>query len=464
MIGRRIYTIWLSVPLVAIGSTLAQAELPTTPQNAVRSLHHIQDAIARGDAAAFRLQTQMLKVIDELLASAGTEARQSAEYRNAVLAYAVSGGNPATFGALYDELTQRADEQQMQIARTVSALLRRRPLVDDKAPDPLAVGGMLGGGMALLYGLNASNPEKQADHLRAATLIAPGTLIEESALRRLMPILTEAGQHNEFLSVASRYARTFVNSPYASDFAVALVEGGTRLKRAEQFGLLADVFGFMPAAHRRSIVSRQMRAATIGGNFELVRFLKDKLADDIEVSAPQPVEAAESTGEDDTMRQRLYALMAGITSTNHADVAAELAAIDVAALPLADQRLLAVARAVVDDIVRPVSESVVGSEAGMKTRKPVRGNAMSGPADPVSGDMIDLPQQPSEVQVRTVLPGPTASEEVRKPDAPALQPSVSAASMPSKPDVLEDGAHADFVSSAREALDRLDAVLQESTQ
>lgn len=458
----------LSASLLAGGVPPASAQLPTTPKNAVRSLNHIQDAIARGDPAAFRLQAQMLKLIDQLLIGAETRKPDQAEYRDAVLAYAVSGGNPATFGALYGELTRQADEHQLEIARAVAALLRRRPLADGDTPDPYSVGGMLGAGLALLYGLNASDSAAQADHYRVAALIAPGTLIEESALRRLMPILIEAEDFDEFLGVSSRYARAFVDSPYASDFALSLVEGGTQLEHLDQFSRLADVFSFMPGAHRRSILSRQMRAATIGGNFELVRFLEQQFASDIEAAtAPQLADASPDAGDGtgDAVRQRLYALMASITSENHADIAAELAAIDAEDLPTADRKLLAVARSVVADIIRPIPSTAAAAETNGMAGEPVLGTpASTSMADDASTVMADLPQQPTQAGVRSVLPGPAATQ----PAAPAAgnmsAPLASVANGLARSIDAEDGEHADFLSNARDTLDRLDAVLQETAQ
>lgn len=90
----------------------ALADLPTRPLGAVRSLHHIQDQIARGDPSAFQLQSSTLRVIDELFASLDADALADPAERRAVLAYAVSGGNPATFARLYDTLARQSDEDE----------------------------------------------------------------------------------------------------------------------------------------------------------------------------------------------------------------------------------------------------------------------------------------------------------------------------------------------------------------
>jgi chemotaxis protein MotC len=59
-----------------------------------------------------------------------------------------------------------------------------------------------------------------------ARLLAPGTLSRKQHLRRLMSIHRRSeGSRNPFLRVSSRYARRFVASPYALQYAQEFTAG-----------------------------------------------------------------------------------------------------------------------------------------------------------------------------------------------------------------------------------------------
>ena len=457
--GRRIAHLALCLAAgLGPACALASADIPTRPLGAVRSLHHIQDQVARGDATAFQVQPGTLRIVDDLLAAIASGAFADSEHRHAVLAYAVSGGNPSTFASLYEAMVGAIDDEaERAIADAVGIALLGRGVSDDPRADPLAIGGMLGAGLALLNGINAEDARARIDRLGEAVLLAPGTLVEESALRRLMPLHAQAGDHAAFLTAASRYVRTFVGSPYASDFAATLVRGGVALTRRADHERLAEIIGFMPAAHRRSIVARQMRAAAVSGNFDLVRFLEARFASEIGARGTAGAAQAPPPDPQSAPRRRLYALMANIASADHAAIAAQLDAIDARALPQADRRLLEAARAVLRDMTRP------GGGAGGLA--PEAGPAA--PAVPIdasrNGDAaaFGLPMQPRQDDIRTVLPGYGAAAE---PVAPP-RPAPASAAAPEGVGTLATGEdvpaeHRDFVSNTREMLREVESVLE----
>jgi len=463
----------MCLPLAAVmlaGAGLpAFADLPTRPLGAVRSLHHIQDQIARGDPSAFQLQSSTLRVIDELFASLAADALADPAERRAVLAYAVSGGNPATFARLYDTLARQSDEDGKALAAAVAGALLDKSVSDEAAANPMVLGGMLGAGLALINGINAETAQDQIGYLKQVTLLAPGTLIEESALRRLMPILAQKHDHKEFLTAASRYARTFVNSPYASDFAVSLVNGGIALIRPADQMRLAEIIRFMPPAHRRSIVARQMRAATIDGNFALVRFLEAEFTEEIEAGkAAAARRRAPAADPVDGMRQRLYVLMANIASADHEAVAVELDAIDADQLSPADRQLLGVARNVIREMTRSNRSASAPAPAGQGAEVAATDSDERGPEGG-----LGLPMQPDETDgVRTVLPGygsaarPVEPVAVRSPPqpVPAAGESVASGGLASgdgEGDALS-AEHRAFMSSTRDVLLEVDSVLEGS--
>lgn len=462
------------LPLAAVmlaGAGLpAYADLPTRPLGAVRSLHHIQDQIARGDPSAFQLQSSTLRVIDELFASLQAGALADPAERRAVLAYAVSGGNPATFARLYDTLGRQSEDGEKALAGAVAEALLDKTVSDEPTANPMILGGMLGAGLALINGINAETPQERAGHLKQVSLLAPGTLIEESALRRLLPILSQLHDQKEFLIVASRYARTFLNSPYASDFAVSLVNGGIALSRPSHQAKLAEIIRFMPPAHRRSIVARQMRAATIDGNFALVRYLEAEFAEEIEAGkAAAARRSAPAADPVDAMRQRLYVLMANIASADHETVAAELEAIDADQLSPADRQLLGVARNVISEMTRANAARAAEPASDI----PDAQLAATAPDEAGMADGLGLPMQPNEPEgVRTVLPGYGSAADPIEPAAvrplPQAEPERGASIAGTEPasgdndgDALS-AEHRKFMSSTRDVLLEIDSVLEGS--
>lgn len=437
----------------------AYADIPTTPQAAVRSLHQVQDAIAAGDGPAFQMQADLLAIIDTLLGGMDGPALEQAEQRRALLTYAVTGGNPSTLIRVRDAFPDIDFGDQTELAQLVTTVVLRRPIPEDKVGQVMLSSGMLGGGLALLSAINADEPATAVRFLNAAILDAPGTLIEESALRRLMSLHLQGDERHAFLSAASRYARAFIGSPYASDFAATLVTGGTRMDDRTQFETLASIFDFMPDMHRKAIVARQMRAATIAGNFALVRFLGERFAAQVDAVSVR-MSAADPGSNVDLLRQRLFFVMSNVATLDQAAVAAELAAIDPAGLPAADRRLLAAAKQVVDEITRPA-----GAPAA-------QGGDVSAPNPPVPDQSASSQRAPTQGGVRVVLPaaGYQAPDRAAEPlvpaperMAPARPVAPSAASNPVQAAMPTDELDG-FISSTRGVLDSIDALLSEQRQ
>ncbi|WP_306118278.1 MULTISPECIES: hypothetical protein [unclassified Roseitalea] len=387
------------------GAAMARPDLPTAPKAAVRSLHHIQDAIAGGDAAAFTMQTSTLRVVDALFANLRPQALDDADTRKALFVYAVSGGNPRTFARLYPPLSEQLEGRDKRVLNAVAATVLRRPVGEEGAVSPREAGGMLGGGLALLAGINASDLARRIAHLDDARLLAPGTLIEESALRRLIGIHGQDDDPERFFVLSSRYVRTFVTSPYASDFAETFTAAAARLTQPPHHARLGEIVGFMPPAHRRAIVVRLMRAATVRGNFALVRSFEDRFGAEVAASARGGTQTAEA--QTDAARKRLFSLMAGIASEDHDTVARALERIDADQLMPADRQLLEAARAITRDIGRPATADGVQAGAPGASRFGTSADPLLPPDLPVATDAETLdPELESFItNARSVLEG-----------------------------------------------------------
>src|SRR5262249_38819497 len=120
---RRIGSAALAAVLLA-GSAeivLAEGETPLAPYQMVRSLQLVQDRIASGDQAALPMQRKLLEMIDLRFRKA--TAQDFVDQRNfqALLVYAMSGGNPATMEVLLSKL--HLDETQRSLGTGILAYL-----------------------------------------------------------------------------------------------------------------------------------------------------------------------------------------------------------------------------------------------------------------------------------------------------------------------------------------------------
>jgi chemotaxis protein MotC len=87
--------------------------------------------------------------------------------------------------------------------------------IDARHTDP-----SLGGQLALVQAalVLAEDREKSIELLGIARLLAPGTLVEETALRRQISLVGETADAERFAILARQYARRFKQSLYAEEF------------------------------------------------------------------------------------------------------------------------------------------------------------------------------------------------------------------------------------------------------
>ncbi|MGN6583160.1 MAG: chemotaxis protein MotC [Rhizobiaceae bacterium] len=307
----------------------APSNFQLQPYQMVRSLQLVQDRIANGDSAAMPMQRKLLEMIDERLKRTGiAEFKEQRNFR-ALLMYAMSGGNPRTV----TELLAKAEisPADKALAKGVMGYINGRPadaIEALKGVDPLAEEPELGAFLALVKGsvLASVSPARALSALDQARLLAPGTLIEEAALRRSLALAVQAGDKARFLRASDQYVRRFLHSPYAGQFADSFVSGVVGLRPAIRLDAIAAVISDMDAEHQRFIYLRLARAAALEGQTDLAVFASKR--------AEPP---AGDTPSDP--RAGLYASVASITSTDVGEIIEKLQAIDPQQLSESDRQL-----------------------------------------------------------------------------------------------------------------------------
>ncbi len=325
----------LAAPVPALAETPGELEA----YQLARSLQLVQDRIADGDHAAMPMQRHLLEILDGRLAASDGHVLSQRRNFTALLVYGMSGGNPATFIAATGRLDLQ--ETDRHLADGVAAFLAGNPGDAHRelgSVDHMLFEGELGALIALVKG----SVTPAGEHAAAialfdrARLLAPGTLVEEAALRRTLPMIVAAADRERFLSLSSAYVRRFLRSPYASQYAQALTDGIATLFEGLDAEALADIMSWMNDEQAHAIYLRLARRAAIDGNEALLAFATREA--DLIAAGPDP-------------RGTLYSGIASVTSETVDDVLGALVELDRSRLSAADKALLDAAKSVADAVV-----------------------------------------------------------------------------------------------------------------
>ncbi|MGN8152623.1 chemotaxis protein [Agrobacterium sp. 22094] len=347
--------------LLAAGQAEAQSDLP--PAKILRSLQFVQDSVVMGDHSARDMQKFLLSAFDTTLRTSDMSVFSDTKNADAALIYIMSGGNPATLNYLVAK-----DVQGYFDSRVVNVLQKylsgRGGLVDKVVSDliPEYRNNRLGPYLMLIAGNIAytKDPAAALPFFDDARLSAPGTIIEEAALRRSIMATMQLKQPEKGMVYARKYAVRFLHSPYASQFAdlfVSLAIDSFGPVTTKDIGEIAEL---MDAERAQEIYLRIARQASLQGKMELAQFAAEK-ANGI----------AEDTG--DTTREPLSKLYSGLSDISGQDVLAaqeKLASIPESELSPRDLALRNAAKTIAEQIMQPPSltaATTVSSSSGPAT-------------------------------------------------------------------------------------------------
>lgn len=366
-------------------SAKAQDSDQLAPYAMVRSLQFVQDSVVLGDHSASEMQHFMLETIDQRLRNADPSIFEDPRNVDAALIYAMSGGNPQTLEYLASR--DIAGNFDSRVADVLRKYLSGKGTLVAKSLAEMAGeyrDEKIGPYLSLVSGNAAvvKDPQSALIFYDWARLTAPGTIIEEAALRRSVAITVEANMVGPALSYARKYARRFIHSPYASQFAdffVQLVVGHFgEIKEEDIDGALE----FMDVDRRREVFLRIARAAAVAGKNDLARLASAK---------------AEALGGNATPEAlaRLYGGLADIPTN---DIDAAVRAIDNVpdeALSPRDRALRQAAKVVAEQVLsQPAAASLaqetpvnMNNTGDAKPNVALPRNEIAGPAPATEGPM-----------------------------------------------------------------------------
>ncbi|MCT7665866.1 chemotaxis protein MotC [Shinella kummerowiae] len=403
------------------------------PYKMIRSLQYVQDTVALGDHSAMEMQRFLLSTIDERFRTADAAIFDDPRNVDAALVYAMSGGNPETLELLIKrDVGGHFDSRLTDALRSYLSGRGSQSVKSLADIFPEYKRARVGPYLALVSANSVirKDPALALTYFDWARLVAPGTIVEEAALRRSVYVTSEAGWIDKSMVYANRYARRYLRSPYASQFADLFVKLAVDHFEAIKEEDILEVLSFMDVPRQREVYLRMARLAAISG--------KNKLAS-------LAAERAQMLSEDGENTPRVLAdLYSGLASVPSGDVSSameSIIAIPDDRLSEKDRALKAAAKAVAEEVLRAPQASLTETEAAA------------------------VPEQSEDTSYAGLNEAETA-ERSMDPQAGAGETPIATAAEPDekkKEQAAETGidpAFDTFVSSGRSKLDEIDALLK----
>jgi chemotaxis protein MotC len=208
----------LAAAVLAAAPARAQ-DGPPAPYELVRTLRTLQDRIALGDAEAHQAYRSTLTDQAALFSKMPDEVWNDPRNRRAAVAYALSGGDPRPLRKLL--VISTGQEKTVVRAAMAYAENRNAEAMELLAEiDPRSLDASIAGHVALVRAELATkkDPDKALALVSEARLLAPGTMIEEAALRHESALAATKGDADRFETATMRYFRRFPNSVHMANF------------------------------------------------------------------------------------------------------------------------------------------------------------------------------------------------------------------------------------------------------
>ncbi|TGE00657.1 chemotaxis protein MotC [Methylobacterium nonmethylotrophicum] len=335
------------------------------PVELVRTLQLLQDRIARGSTQAHLAQRQLLGHIEQRLLALPPEAWTSPENLRAAVAFALGGGGPALLRRMLE--TAKLPEADSPLVVGALAYLEgrereARTLLGrfDARTQPPALAGQLALTQAALA--VRETPRRAIELLDLARLLAPGTLVEEGALRREIFIHAQGGDAKRFEILAIQYLRRFRRSVYAGTFRQRFATALTRLdfdSDRARIAQLERMLDEIEPGERRDLYLLVARAGLEQGRRETATFAAERA---LSLAGPETEAAA---------RARLYRAAALIVvDGRYEEGLGALRAVDRAGLDPSDLALLDAALSTAGQIRGGAPPAAPPREASAKDSAP----------------------------------------------------------------------------------------------
>jgi len=339
----------ISVILIAIGLPFAKPAAATEsvshdPVELVRTLRTVQDKIVQGSRGAYASHRKVMAAVTDQLLSAASEIWRDPRYLRSGILFTLSGGDtrvarnvlglgdlPAMEERLLKGAIAYAEGRNAEASELLSGI------------DVFTLDSSIAGHVALAQGviLAKDEPKQAISRLEVARLLAPGTLVEEAALRREILLLSAMEDFDRFETLAARYMRRYRKSVYAGSFRRQLVAEIGRTKSwddPQRLAGLETMLDGLEASEKQDVYLAMAQAGIVNGHVGLTRF------------AAHRAKTLGSTAA--TPQARVYEAAALIVTDDFETGLAQLQRVDRAALTPQDAEILDAALRVAGQIRR----------------------------------------------------------------------------------------------------------------
>ncbi|WP_102867542.1 hypothetical protein [Pseudovibrio exalbescens] len=295
---------------VAVRPATAQVSVSANPDLMVLEMQILQDEIIKGNREAYDLLQPSLLVLGRRFLSVDPQIWEKRKQANAAVAFMLSGGSGSVFQELASRgITFNTDSNLFAGAMAYSQGNRTAAKNLLLKVDVHDLPSGLSGQVALAQGilLSQDQPAKANKRFDLARLLMPGTLVEESALRRQVPLVARIGQHHKFERLAQRYLFQYPKSIFADDFRKTMAETmstSSYLQRETDWDKVFQLIADFDEKSRLQVLLTLSRASLVSGNMQFARkaghmiLEMDKLEPEERRNAMLYVAAAKASSED----------------------------------------------------------------------------------------------------------------------------------------------------------------------
>ena len=318
------------------------------PYEVVRSLQFLQDQVARGNGPAIRVQAILLHRYGRTFSEANPKVWNDSRNLRAAALFVLSGGSPMVLRVILSKVTLTGANRAL--FEGALAFVENRTAQAERDLSSLDLTFVETGlaaqiNLALAQLQQQAKPKEALDRLKQVTLAAPGTLLEESALRMGVLIAESTGDRELSNRFARQYFDRFSGSAYAGNFRArfaavyALRPAGTE---DDTMATIADATATIPSGEQLGIYLAVARRSLVEGNLTLAAKASRKALTFADAARP------------DRQRALLYEIASTVTSRDFVQARTMLDAIDPKALHPADVKLRDAAFDVLAQMRRPL--------------------------------------------------------------------------------------------------------------
>ncbi len=256
--------------------------LGNAPFELVRTLQALQDRMAHGDVQAIAAQRALMVQIDKAFMAADPTVWQDNRNAAAAVTYVLSGGPPEILKTLIaldppPAIDRRLLEGVLDYA-SGKADAAAPLLADIEATSlPASMAGQVAIAQSAL--VVRSDPAKAMQLLAVARLVAPGTLVEEAAIRRQLLVADRQRSEDDVRSLARQYLDRFRHSVYAGNFRVrfaAALSHMASLDSEDHFSELDDMLAMVEPESRCDLYLTVALASAVSGRATAARLAAER--------------------------------------------------------------------------------------------------------------------------------------------------------------------------------------------